>query len=273
MTETASVLTALVLVGLVGGAPMVAFAGGATSGPVEGQVAANETEVAPGERLSGVVGIERASVKAEVASRRFGTRLSAADSNDSRAAVVGDEVENLETRLADLRAERAALEAAHENGSISQGEYRARTAGLHAEQRALRQRINETERVAAGMPAERLRAHGVNVSRLRTMRSAARNITGPEMAAMARTVAGPPTDAGFGPRNAGLPDMGRNRTGGGPPAGPGGDGGPTATRSGDRDPTGAANETGSHRDGANRDGMAGDGPSRPGNRTDSTGGQ
>lgn len=251
MTETASVVAALVVVaGVAGAAPLSAVSGG---GGAPAAAATNDS-LAPGERLSGVVGAERAAVNGEVASRSFGQRIGAADSNDSRAAVVGDEIDSLQSRLADLRAQRDELQAAHENGSISQGEYRSRLAQLHAEQRALQRLANDTEAVAGQLPAETLEANGVNVTALQTIRTDAANLTGPEVAALARDISGPNAGQGMGPADPGPPAFVENRTGGPGDAGPG-DGGPSDGGPGDGGPgdsgaddTGDGSGTG-HQDG------------------------
>jgi len=245
MSETVSVVAVLVVVAsVVGGVPLAALADGPADDATERQVGATGTdEMAPGERMAGVLAVERASVGGELASRTFGQRVARADSNDSRAAVVGDEVADLQARLDELRAERARLRTAYDNGTISQGEYRARAARVHAEQRALQRRANHTERVAGELPAGTLRANGVNVTALRTIRTEARNLTGPEVAAVARNIAGQNPGGGLGPDRAGPPGVVGNRTDGGPRSGPGDDGGPPGNETGPPDDRG--NETGS----------------------------
>lgn len=215
MVETASLVASLVVVASVVGAVPVAVLG--VDGPAQSQVAGNETgneSMAPGERMSGVVGSERAAVEGEVDARAFGQRVAAARSNASRANVVAGQLENLQGRLAELRAEKADLQAARENGSISQGQYRARLAQLRAEQRSLQRLANDTDAVAGGLPAETLRENGVNVSAIQTLRSNARNLTGPQVAEIARNISGRNAGTGFGPDNAGPRDAVANRSNG-----------------------------------------------------------
>lgn len=219
-----AVVVVVVVAGLAGAAPVVASVG---SGPAAqttpaNDTAGNETGMAPGERMAGVVGAEQAAVQGEVTVRAFGQRVAAANSATAKARVVGTQAEDLQARLDELDAERAELERAYENGSLSTGQYRARLAKLYAEQRALQRLTNRTERVARDLPEQTLREQGVNATAIRTLQSRARNLTGPEVAEIARGVAG----NGVGrPAGAGPPD---NRTRGPPGNGgpPGGEGPP-----------------------------------------------
>jgi hypothetical protein len=245
MVETVSLVAALVVVaGVAGGVPLAALDGPpaqATNGT--NATSATNATLSPGERLAGTVGVERAAVAGEIEGRAFGQRMAAADSNDSRAAIVAAQVGDLQTRLDELQAQRAALRAAYDNGSLSHGQFRARMAQLHAEQRALQWRANQTEHVAGQLPAETLQANGVNVTALNMVRSQAANLTGPQVAAMARSIAGPGAGHGMG----GPPAFAGNGTGmgpggdgpgmgpGGPGMGPNGDGGPMGP-AGDGDP-------------------------------------
>ena len=211
MGDTAAVVAVVVVLAGVAGAVGAVGAGPAGPGVADAeQATANDSEVAPGERMAGVVGAERASVESEVSVRAFDRRVAAADSSRAKARVVGGQIDDLQERLDELDAERAELEAARENGTLSQGEYRARLARLYAEERALQRLANRTEETARGLPAETLREQGVNVTAIERLRSDARNLTGPEVAAVARSVAGRSVGR---PAGAGSPD---NRTQGPP---------------------------------------------------------
>ncbi|QLH76583.1 hypothetical protein HZS55_04355 [Halosimplex rubrum] len=234
----------LVVLAAVGAVPVAALSG---SGLDARQTAANETaneSLAPGERFAGVVGVEQAEISGELEARAFGQRIAAARSNASTAGVVADEVSNLNERLAELDGRMAELERAHENGTLSEGQYRARLARVHAEQRALQRQVNQTEYVARELPAAALEAKGVNVSAIETLRTRASEMSGPEVAAIARSIAGKNAGSGMGgpPEQAGPPAFVQNRTSG--PGAPGngngggqGNGGPPAD-------AGSNNETG-----------------------------
>ncbi len=267
MVEASPVAAALLLVfGAVGAVPVAALAGSEAGAQ---QVATDGNEsVAPGEQFAGVVGVQQAEVSSEVDARAFGQRVAAAGSNRSSAGVVAAEVGDLDERLADLESQLSELERAHENGTVSEGQYRARLAKLHAEQRAIERRLNQTEQVARRLPSEALEAKGVNATAIDRLRTKAGEMTGPEVAAVARSIAGKNAGKGMGgPAAAGPPAFAGNRTGAnasdapgngnaGPPAdaGPGAETGPPSA-AGPND--GAQNESGPPTD----VGLSGAGPS------------
>lgn len=172
-----------------GAAPLVAAAAETTTteqGP----------DIAPGERLAGVVGVEGSELRSDMERRVFGHRMAAADSNASKAEIIATEVTALQQRLEELRDRKAALKAALANGSITHGEYAARMAELVADERALTRMLNVTAEAAHGLPEDVLRANGVNVSAIQELRENAANLTGPAVADIARQIAGPPADRG-----------------------------------------------------------------------------
>lgn len=266
MADTAAVLAVVVVLAGVAGAVGAVQAGAGPSGPEAGGAdqVENGSEVAPGERMAGVVGAERASVESEVAVRAFDRRVATANSSRAKARVVGGQVANLQERLDELGAERAELERARENGTLSTGEYRARLAHLYAEERALQRLANRTERTARGLPAETLREQGVNVTAIQHLRANARNLTGPEVAAVARNIAGRSVGR---PAGAGPPDF-DNRTGGPPGEGGPGNGHGAGPSDGE---TGPPDDEGGPQAGAGDGGSAGDGgppgETGPANRT------
>jgi hypothetical protein len=240
MGDTAAVVAVVVALAGIAGVVGAVGAGPAEPGAADGadQVAANDSGVAPGERMAGVVGAERASVESEVAVRAFDRRVAAADSSLAKARVIVGQLDDLHERLDELDAKRAELERARENGTLSQGEYRARLARLYAEERALQRLVNRTEETARGLPAETLREQGVNVTAIEHLRADARNLTGPEVATVARSIAGrsvgrpagagPPDNRTREPPGEGGPGDGQGADPAGNETGPGdgGDGGP-----------------------------------------------
>lgn len=159
----------------------------------------NETETAPGAILAGVVDVQGAEVEGEVERRSFGLQVKAANSNASKASVVANQTRALDERLADLRERKQELEAARENETISESRYRAEVAGLAARISTLRVLSNETAETARSLPAEALEANGVNVSALEQLRTSASNLSGPEVAAIARDITGPSGNDSNGP--------------------------------------------------------------------------
>lgn len=205
MRATVLLVTALLVVGAA--APMVAASAAdepAATGAVAVQDDAanetdNETAMPPGARLAGVVGVQGAEVEGEVERRAFGLQVAAATSNASKASVVASQAQNLDQRLAELRERKQELDAARDNGTISPSRYRAEMAGLAAQISTLERLTNETAETARKLPAEALAEHNVNVSALERLRTSASNLSGPEVAAIARSIAGPPGNESTGP--------------------------------------------------------------------------
>lgn len=152
---------------------------------------ATDASAAPGAQLSGVVGVQEAELNGDVASRAYGIRVAEANGSDERAAVVAEQVDTSQRRLAELAADREELEAARDNGSIGEGEYRARAATLYAEGQSVQRLADQTNRTASELPAETLEANGVNVTAIRMLSADADALTGGEIADIARDIAGP----------------------------------------------------------------------------------
>jgi hypothetical protein len=198
---------------------------------------ASENAVGPGERLSGVLGVQEAELEGEVANRTYGIQVAQAASSSAKAKVVGEQLADIEARIEALESERDRLEEARDNGSISQGEYRARVATLSAKQRSVERLTNTTNDSANGLPEDVLQENGVNATAIRTLQTRASELTGPEVAAIARSIAGPPADVpGQGPPERAGPPGDRNGSEG-PPADAGNrsdDGRDRGARNGDR---------------------------------------
>ena len=283
MRATVLLVTALLVVGAA--APMVAAS--TADGPTATESVAvqdddaanetdNETEMPPGARLAGVVGVQGAEVEGEVERRAFGEQMRAAKSNASKASVVAGQARNLDQRLADLRERKQELETAHKNGNISPGRYRAEMAGLAARISTLEGMTNETAETARSLPEEDLDEHGVNVSALERLWTSASNLSGPEVAAIARGIAGPPgnesTGPPFGNGMAGPPvdtpgeEVDENETDSGPgnaPANPGSPSEIPGSAPTDTENATADNETASPGEGdalGNAPGASGNGP-------------
>ncbi|WP_324665073.1 hypothetical protein [Haloarcula sediminis] len=186
-TATAA-LAALLVIGTLAAVP-VAMAQGADQTSQTNRTAGNSS-VAPGEQLSAVVGVGEAELSGDVESRAYSIRVDRANSSDAKAAVVADQLNATDERLAELEAEKAELQAARDNDSISEGQYRARMATLHAESQSASRLANQTNETAGELPAETLEANGVNVTAIRTLQDRAANLSGPETAAIARSIAG-----------------------------------------------------------------------------------
>jgi hypothetical protein len=152
---------------------------------------ADENATPPGAQLAGAVSVQEAELDGEVQSRTFGIRVAQANTDNAKAAVVADQVNDSEARLEELRQRKQALEQARENGSMSEGEYRAKAAQLHAETKNVQRLANETNETASQLPAEALERKGVDATAIKTLSQRASELSGPEVAAIAQGIAGP----------------------------------------------------------------------------------
>jgi hypothetical protein len=268
-TRTAFVAVAL----LVAAVAAVPVAGLAATG---GQLAADQhnstngnASVAPGERLSGVVGIQQAELEGEVDERTFGIRVAQAATDESEADAVAEQLGDVQRRLQNLERRKQALEQARANGSLSEGKYRAEMAELAARTQTATELADESANATRGLPADLLESKGINATAIETLKERASQLGGPEVAEIARSIAGnaapvdtgPPGERGQGDGDAGddagtptdTPDD--SQQDGTPDATPtpadGGDG------SDGTDRASGAGDGGDGRDGANGDGDGG----------------
>lgn len=243
---------------------LVPFGGLAAGEGVVTQVDGNESagngsmaEAAPGERLSGILGVQGAEIQNEVESRAFGIQVAQAASEGARAGVVADRLVSIEERINDLEERKATLERARENGSLSDGAYGAQIAQVAAEMAGAKQLVNQSANASQGLPAELLAERGINASAIQTLSQRASELAGPEVAAIARSIAGP--GVGQAPGRVG------------PPAGvPGNGTGPPMSDERAGNETGDRTETdrgGGPPDGAGAEHESDDGPEGPATTT------
>lgn len=154
----------------------------------------NETEdsdeVAPGERLSGVVGVQAAEFDGEIERNAFRIGLERADDNASKARQIATKLNESEDRLTELEQRKAELQEQHESGNITEGQYRARMARLSTETDTVEQQLNQSNATAAELPEETLKQNGVNVTAIERLRTNASELSGQEVAEIARSIAG-----------------------------------------------------------------------------------
>lgn len=205
----------------------------------------------PGERLSVVVGVQGAEVRGEVDARSYESRLASAETERERATVVAAQVSRDEMRLAELRARQAALRDRRANGTLDPGTYAAQTARVRAEVATVTRTTERSATAAATLPAAAQTAAGVDPGRVDALREGVRELRGPEIAAIAREIAGNRTGAPMGagpPAEPGPP----NQTGSSTPGNdsPGND--PASGRPGTNDvgPPADSSTNGSEVDGA-----------------------
>jgi len=187
----------------------------------DGDARANESSVAPGERLGGVLAVGQHEFETEVDSRSFGIQVAEAATENATASVVGGQVAEIRERVQTLERRQAALQRAHENGSLGDGAYRARTAAVAAELRGAERLANQTANASQGLPADLLESKGVNATAIQTLQQRASQLGGPAVAEIARSIAGPAVGQApgwAGPGERGPSDRGPTNRTQGPPA-------------------------------------------------------
>ncbi|WP_241432748.1 hypothetical protein [Natrinema pellirubrum] len=210
MTTTRSVA---LLVALAVGLTVAPLASGAVVSPFAEPAAGQNESVSGNASVGTLLQASAADTESTVDSEQFEAALENT-ANESR--LLTDRTADLESRLADLEAERDRLEADYENGTITKGAYRSRMAKLTVELASLERSIERTERHAteAGVAADRLADLRGNAS---AARQSAVERGGPGVRGVARGLAnggGPPGDRGGS--NGPAADPGKESPGNGP---------------------------------------------------------
>lgn len=159
----------------------------------------NDSTIAPGARLAGIVGAQQAEYESEVQTRALGVAVGAAHSNASKAQILANYSERIRNRIQVLQSRSDELEAAYENGSISEGAYVGQSTAMTARIRSLERLANRTREHARSVPDEDLRANGVNATELEQFQETAKKMVSPRAAAAAERVAGSDVGHPVGP--------------------------------------------------------------------------
>jgi len=147
-------------------------------------------QATPGEQLGGVVGVQAAAVDGELDDRTFGQQIANADSDEARADLIKERLNQTERRIADQQDSIDELQERREAGEISEGRYQAQLARLEAERANTERGIERANNTARGLPADVLAERGVTVDRINELRTNARQLGGPETGEAAREIAG-----------------------------------------------------------------------------------
>lgn len=184
MRHTVTVAVALVLV-----VSLVGMAGVAVAhDEVENE---SPADVEPGERMSGVLGVQDAEIDGEIAERGFGIAVANAATAEAEADVLAERLTNIEERLAALDDRLAELDEQRAANEISEGQYQAKLAQLEAERATAERLANQSAVVAQDLPAALLEERGISVEHINELRERAHELTGHEVAAIAQAIAGP----------------------------------------------------------------------------------
>jgi len=185
MNRKATITLAVALVVALAAMPLGAAAG------ITDNDTANETEsVAPGEQLTGVVGVQEAEVQGELSDRTHGIKLANAQSDDERADIVEEQFDDVEQKLAEHEQRLDELADARENGEITEGQYQAEVATVAAEAGTTERTAASANATAGELPAETLEERNINVSAIEELQTGAADLGGPAVAEIAQSIAG-----------------------------------------------------------------------------------
>lgn len=182
MRRTSILVALMVVVG------MVAIPAAGVVAQENGEQDADETS--PGERLSGVVGVQQAEFDGEIERNAFTIALERADDNATKASHIAEKLNETEARLSELDERKAQLDEQRANGEITEGKYRAQTAKMATEVETAKQQLNQSNATASELPEETLEENGVNVTAIETLTNNANELSGGKVAEIARSIAG-----------------------------------------------------------------------------------
>lgn len=143
---------------------------------------ANETAL--GERLTGIVGVQEAELEGDIEQRTFGIQVAQA-STEQAPGIVGDKLGDIEQRLMELEEQKVHLEEERAAGNVTEGQYRAEVAKIATQTETVSQLANQSEHVASQFPAD------IDVDAIQTLKANAANLSGGEVADIAKDIAGP----------------------------------------------------------------------------------
>lgn len=183
----------LLLVASTVGVGATAAASGSWSSEAPAALAAANASAPPpmGANISMFMQANAAQTEGSVENGMWVAAYARATNASDRRALVERRVGSLNVSLADLEAERRAVQEAFQNGSMDRVTYQARLSTVVGRLAALSAGIDET--------SQRGRAVGVNETRLETLRTQARELGGGEVSRIARNLTGgraPPGHAG-----------------------------------------------------------------------------
>lgn len=198
MKRTVSLAVLALVIAVVATLPVMGMS------PAADSATQGDNGTAPGEQLSGVVGVQGAELDGALDQRAFTIQFTQAADNDSKAAVLADRLQAVDERLSELRERKSTIEARHDAGEITDGKFRAEMAKIATQVRLLSRAATQTERAAGGVSNAALEERGVNATAIQTLKNRANELSGPEVAEIARSIAGPDAGNSAGPGN-GMP--------------------------------------------------------------------
>lgn len=188
MKRLTTVTLALLLAVSMAAMPLAVADAGTAAGVQEDDE--TDEDVAPGEQLAGVVGVQEAELDGDVSERTYGIKVANAQTDNATADVVAEQFQDVEERLDNLEDARDNVTADYEAGEISHGEYSAKMATIAAEQRTAERLANGTATTAGGLDDNVLADRGIDVDAIQTLADRASELGGSEVSAIAQSIAG-----------------------------------------------------------------------------------
>lgn len=173
---------------------MLAMVGGAA--PTDDPAATNESM--PGERVAAGMIVSDAELEGELEGRAFGHAIAAAETDEERAALIAERIEQNQDRLKALEERRAHLEAEREAGNLTPAQYQAAKAATTIESATIEETAAQSAAAAPGLE-DQLREQGVTVEEIETLRENAADMDGPKMADLVGGEPGGVSDGEPGP--------------------------------------------------------------------------
>ncbi len=186
MKRTSILVALMVIVGMVA----IPAVGAVAQENSETEPENDVDEMSPGERLSGVMGVQQAELDGEIERNAFTIALERADDNATKASHITEKLNETEARLTEFDERKAELDEQRANGDITEGQYRAQMAKMATEVETQKQQLNQSNATASELPEETLEENGVNVTAIGTLMNNANELSGGEVSEIARSIAG-----------------------------------------------------------------------------------
>ncbi|MFP8890879.1 hypothetical protein ACLI4U_14090 [Natrialbaceae archaeon A-CW2] len=190
MNRYASSITLMIAVLVVAVAVPLAAASVISDDSVESESDVAAESVAPGEQLAATIGAQNAEIEGEVSQRAFGLTVANAETDEAKATLIAERVATDETRLEELETRLEELQGDRDEGTISEGRYRAEVATVVAEMGSIERRAEIADTVAGGVPADVLSEAGVDTDAIESLRERAGERGGSDIADTAQEIVG-----------------------------------------------------------------------------------
>ena len=193
MNQKLTVLVSLaVVVGMIVGFPAIGMA--AAEEHEEETDEDEDVDLSPGQELSAVVNVQANEVEHAVEAHQFANQLENADSDEEKAEIVAEHVEETEMDVKDVEEKKEELKELREEGEISEAQYHIEMAEAVSESQGTEKMADHAATAAEGVDDEALEEVGVDEEQLNHLKENASDLSGEEVSEIAQELAGPPVD-------------------------------------------------------------------------------